>query len=84
MSELRDDHYRKPEVSRALVAVEQARGGRASGSVRPLATFIAQVLACRAKFPEFRQNRRAKPQAASTIYGTAEHVRRPSRFERTL
>jgi hypothetical protein len=74
----------KPEPSGALVPVEDGRGSAASGYGRPLATFIAQMLACRAKVPDFRQRRRAEPPAATAAYAAAPCARGPRRFERKL
>lgn len=73
----------QPEPSRALVALDTAGTVREAGN-RPLATFIAQVLACRTGLPDFRARRRAEPTAAAAVYGVADGVRRSSRFQRSL
>jgi len=73
----------EPEPSRALVPVAQARGP-AAGYSRPLATFIAQMLACRSKVPDFRRHRRAQPPTAAAAYAAAPGASAPCRFERHL
>jgi tRNA U55 pseudouridine synthase TruB len=84
MTSERQGLYGEPEPSRALVPVEGACGSAAGGYIRPLATFIAQVLACRATFPDFRRHRRAQPPAAAAVYAAAHGERRTCRFERHL
>jgi hypothetical protein len=83
MSDERQGIDGKREPSRALVAMADARGFPAAYA-RPLATFIAQVLACGAKVPDFRQRRRAQPQAATAAYAAAPGAPGPRRFERKL
>ena len=84
MSEEPDSVHPKPEPSRALIPVERARESTPGGTIRPLATFIAQMLACRATVPEYRQNRRTEPTAAAASYAAAHDVWRPGRFQRML
>ena len=84
MSDEPEGVHRKPEPSRALIPVEGARESAPGGAIRPLATFIAQMLACRATVPDFRQHRRAEPTAAAASYAAAHDVRRRGRFERML
>jgi hypothetical protein len=79
-----DGVHRKREDSRALVAVEQHGTGASREAVRPLATFIAQMLACRARLPDFRLHRRAQPTVAAAHYGAPPTPLPPSRFERVL
>ena len=62
----------KPEPSRALVPVEAEAPATRSGA-RPLATFVAQVMACEARVPDLRQNRRSTPAQASARYECAHH-----------
>jgi hypothetical protein len=62
----------KPEPSRALVAVAQGSSAPRSGA-RPLATFVAQVMACEARVPDLRQHRRSTPAQASARYECAHH-----------
>lgn len=71
------------EASRALVPMAREEGARAGGT-RPLATFVAQVLACRDRLPDFRQHRRAQPSEAAARYGTAPASPRRARVERKL
>jgi hypothetical protein len=84
MSEEQNGVHRKPEPSRALVAVENARTCGGNGSARPLAAFVAQMLACRAKVADFRQHRRAQPPAATAAYATKRETGRRGGFERVL
>jgi hypothetical protein len=84
MREEQDSLNRKPDVSRALVAVEHPGTTVAGGTVRPLATFIAQMLACRGRLPDFRLHRRAPPTEAAAHYGAAPVLPAPRRFERVL
>jgi hypothetical protein len=84
VSEEQDDLHPKQEPSRALVPVEPEGEAARSGAVRPLATFIAQMLACRARLPDFRLNRRAPPTEAAAHYEAAPAVPQPHRFERVL
>jgi hypothetical protein len=83
MREEQDSPDRKPDVSRALVALEHHGTAAPGGTVRPLATFIAQMLACRARLPDFRLHRRAPPIEAAAHYGAAP-APPPRRFERVL
>jgi hypothetical protein len=76
MSEAAQAIHGKPEASRALVPL----GGSpepVKPAVRPLAAFVAQVMACEARLPEFRQHRRAQPSEASARYESAQHGWRP-------
>jgi hypothetical protein len=84
MSDERQDFDGKREASRALVPVGDARDPAASRYGRPLATFIAQMLACGAKVPDFRQRRRAQPPTAAAAYAAAPGAPGPRRFERKL
>lgn len=84
MSDEPQGRHDEPEASRALVPLEHARGSRAAGYGRPLATFIAQMLACRTKLPDFRRYRRAQPPAAVAAYAAAPGAPAPCRFERHL
>jgi hypothetical protein len=84
MSDERHSHHGEPEPSRALVPVEDVRTSAAGGHSRPLAAFIAQVLACRTKVPDFRRHRRAQPPTAAAAYAAAPGARRTCRFERHL
>ena len=84
MSAEQEDLYRKREPSRALVAVERDSEKGRNGCVRPLATFIAQMLACRARLADFRQHRRAQPPAAAMAYASVRTVPPARRFERML
>jgi hypothetical protein len=84
MSDERQGFDGKPEPSRALVPVADVRGSVASRSGRPLATFIAQMLACGAKVPDFRHRRRAQPPVAAAAYAAAPCAPGPRRFERKL
>jgi hypothetical protein len=84
MSDERHRSYGKPESAGALVPVADTHGFPAGRYVRPLATFIAQMLACGAKLPDFRQRRRAEPPAAAAAYAAAPAARGPRRFERKL
>ena len=79
-----DNVHRKREESRALIALAQPGTDAPAERVRPLATFIAQMLACRARLPDFRLNRRAPPTAAAAHYGAAPTEPPPRRFERVL
>jgi hypothetical protein len=60
----------KPEPSRALVPVGQGSPAPPSGT-RPLATFVAQIMACEARVPDLRQHRRSTPAQASARYECA-------------
>ena len=83
MAEDRHGIHGKPEPSRALVPVQDdARVGR--GGARPLATFLAQIMACEARVPEFRQHRRVQPEDASARYESACGGWRIRRLERIL
>jgi hypothetical protein len=82
MREEQDSPDRKPDVSRALVTLEHHGTAAPNGTVRPLATFIAHMLACRARLPDFRLHRRAPPTEAAAHYGAAPAP--PRRFERVL
>jgi hypothetical protein len=84
MSEEPDSVHPKPEPSRALIPVGGARESAPGEAIRPLATFIAQMLACRATVPDFRQNRRAEPTTAAASYAAAHDVWRPGKFQRML
>jgi hypothetical protein len=84
MSEEQDDLHPKQEPSRALVPVEPEGEAARSGAARPLATFIAQMLACRARLPDFRVHRRAEAPDAAALYGAAPVLSRPRQFERVL
>jgi hypothetical protein len=84
MSHERQGFDGKPEPSRALVPLGGDRGSAGGGHGRPLATFIAQMLACRTKLPDFRQRRRAEPPAATAAYAAAPRAGVPRRFERKL
>jgi hypothetical protein len=84
MREEQDSLNRKPDVSRALIALEQHGTAGPGGAVRPLATFIAQMLACRGRLPDFRLHRRAPPTEAAAHYGAAPTLPAPRRFERVL
>ncbi len=83
MSESPDDVNLKAEASRALVPLAREESARA-GIVRPLATFVAQVLACREGLPDFRLHRRAQPPDAAARYAEAPMSPPPSRVERKL
>jgi hypothetical protein len=83
MSGSRDDVHHESPASRALVPLAREEGARA-GCVRPLATFIAQMLACRERLPDFRAHRRAPPTDAAARYGAAPAPSQPSRIERIL
>ena len=84
MSEERQGFDGKREPSRALVPVGNTCASAVSGYGRPLATFVAQVLACRAKVPDFRRRRRAQPPEAAAAYAAAPGASGPCRFERKL
>src|SRR5919199_284768 len=77
MDEARDGIHGKPEPSRALVPVEGDGRVPASGGIRPLATFLAQIMACEAGVAEFRRHRRAEPLEASARYARTHQGPRP-------
>jgi hypothetical protein len=66
----------------ALVPLEQGTS-RTAAFPRPLAGFIAQLLACRNGVPAYRARRRAEPETAAASYGAPRAVP-PGRFERWL
>ena len=70
-------------MSRALVPVDEVRPPAPGVHARPLATFIAQLLACQTRVAEFRKRRRAQPRKATALYGRGPAAPR-SRFERVL
>jgi hypothetical protein len=84
MSEEQNGIHRKPEPSRALVVVETPRVCGGNGSARPLAAFLAQMLACRARVADFRQHRRTQPPTATAAYATTRETGRRRGFERVL
>jgi hypothetical protein len=67
----------------ALVARSDERGLAPGPRPRPLATFVAQLLACQGRVAQFRQRRRAAPPAATALY-RGEAARPAARFERKL
>jgi hypothetical protein len=70
------------QPSRALVALTD--GALASPCrARPLAGFIAQLLACQARVAEFRTRRRGQPQEAAALYGGTRAVP-PARVNKIL
>jgi hypothetical protein len=87
MSEEAERVHGKPdqtEGSRALVPVSAEQGLRRERSGRPLATFVAQVIACDARVPDFRQHRRAQPSAATALYGAAQAGLGPRKLKLAL
>ena len=72
MDEAAHGGHGKPEPGRALVAAGLGHTASDRGGLRPLATFLAQVMACEARVPEFRQYRRAPPCEASARYASAQ------------
>ena len=85
MNDERQEFHSKRESARALVPIENGPGpGPRSAAIRPLATFIAQVVACQTRLGEFRRYRRAQAPEATAVYGSARAVRRPEHFQRLL
>ena len=84
MSEEAENPDGKPEAARALVPVERGATSALCGHIRPLATFLAQMLACRARVADFRLHRRAQPADAAARYDAAPEQRRTCAFERIL
>jgi hypothetical protein len=79
----RSDQAKQRHPSRALVARTDERALVPGARPRPLATFIAQLLACQTRMAQFRNRRRAPPPDAAARYrGPASAP--ASRFERNL
>jgi hypothetical protein len=58
-----------PQPGRALVAVGPGRGTAVDpAESRPLAVFLAQLIATAQQAPQTRRRRRAEPNEASSIY----------------
>ena len=67
----------------ALVALVDERVLAPGARPRPLATFVAQLLACQGRMAQFRQRRRAPSSRAAALY-CGEASRPAARFERKL
>lgn len=70
------------ESAGALVVLEQGPERAASSVPRPLAGFVAQLIACRESAPAYRARRRASPDLAIACYGGAAASQAP-RLRRT-
>jgi hypothetical protein len=57
-----------PSASTQLVALAAGSEARAAPVPRPLAGFVAQLLACRDQLPAYRARRRAAPERAIACY----------------
>ena len=59
--------------SRALIAVTQATASEAvtGAAARPLAAFLAQLIATQTHAPQTRARRRAEPEEAMAVYAAA-------------
>jgi hypothetical protein len=77
------DQAKQRHPGRALVALVGERVVAPGARPRPLATFVAQLLACQSRMAQFRQRRRAPSSSAAALYrgGTS---RPAARFERKL
>jgi hypothetical protein len=65
-------------TSRAIVPLAaRAAGAGVASRPKPLAGFVAQLLACREAVPDYRERRRAGPGAAAASYGTMSAEPRP-------
>ena len=77
------DQAQQRQPSRALVALPDERALAPSPRPRPLATFIAQLLACQTRMAQFRKRRQAPAPSAAALYrGPASAP--AARFERNL
>ena len=65
--------------SRALVVMAEPRA-EASCS-RPMAGFVAQLIACKRHLPEYRRSVRAEPGLATGIYGRERDVEAIGRLD---
>jgi hypothetical protein len=68
----------------ALVALDGGRSGHIAPCPKPLAGFLAQLLACSDGTPAYRARRRAEPADASARYGAGAAGPDTSRFDRVL
>ena len=66
--------------SRALVVIDHPDAAREDGG-RPLAQFVAQLIACRRGLAPFRKARRAEPGSARLAYGPRALPTRPMRLD---
>jgi hypothetical protein len=71
-----------PVVSTDLVPVAPGCESRMSPMPRPLAGFLAHLLACRDQVPAYRARRRATPERALASYRGPAHAPRRSGYER--
>jgi hypothetical protein len=76
------DQAKERRPVQALVALGDAGAPAPGGRARPLATFIAQLLACQTRVAQFRSRRCAPPPEAAAQYRAAAVP--ASRFERSL
>ena len=77
------DQAKERHPGRALVALVDERVVALGGRPRPLATFVAQLLACQGRMAQFRQRRQAPSGRAAAVY-RGDAPRPAARFERKL
>ena len=71
--------------SRALAVVRDPSGPDGQQGPRPLAGFLAQLIACEVRLPPYRERRRAGAREAACGYGErARRTQPPSRLQRVV